>query len=106
MEMTGTQRKYLRGLAHELRPVVQIGRPGLTEEVVNAVHDALEEHELIKVSMRKPEDKKATAAALAARTEAQLCGLIGHTIILYRPHPDDPKIRLPNRPAVSSEAKD
>lgn len=106
MEMNGTQRKYLRGLAHELRPVVQIGRPGLTEEVVSAVQDALEEHELIKVSMRKPEDKKATAAALAERTQAQLCGLIGHTIILYRPHPDEPTIRLPTRPVDSSEADD
>jgi len=97
MALVGFQRKYLRGLAHGLSPAVQIGRPGLTDEVIQAVQAALQDHELVKVSMRKPEDKKAMATALAERTEAQLCGLIGHTIILYRPDPDSPGIRLPRR---------
>ena len=104
MELAGFQKKYLRGLAHDLKAVVQVGRPGITGEVVQAVRSALDEHELIKVSMRKPQDKKGMAASLASRSEAQLCGLIGHTMILYRPHPDTPTIRLPVRtPPESTE---
>ena len=41
--------------------------------------------------------KKGTASALAERTQSELCGLIGHTIILYRAHPESPVIRLPKR---------
>jgi RNA-binding protein len=102
MDLAGFQKKYLRGLAHELKAVVQVGRPGITDEVVQAVSSALEEHELIKVSMRKPQDKKGMAASLASRSEAQLCGLIGHIMILYRPHPDAPTIQLPARTPLES----
>ena len=104
--MEGFQRKYLRGLAHSLKPVSQIGRQGLTEESVEAVRTALSDHELIKVSMHKPKDKKGMAAELAQRTESELCGLIGHTMILYRAHPDEPVIRLPQRPAPQTEEAD
>ena len=58
---------------------------------------ALLDHELIKVRMREPPDKKAMAAELAARTDACLCGLVGHTAILSRPHPERPRIALPRR---------
>ena len=98
MELAGFQRKHLRGLAHALRPVVQIGRMGLTDDALSAVQSALEEHELIKVGMHKPKDKKGMAAEIATRSGSLLCGLVGHTVILYRPHPDEPRIRLPRRP--------
>jgi RNA-binding protein YhbY len=52
------------------------------------------DHELIKVQMREPEDKKAMARHLAEATSAALCGLLGHTVILYRPHPETPTIAL------------
>ena len=92
--LTGKQRRRLRGLAHALAPVVQIGQAGVTEAVVRSVERALLAHELIKVRLREPEDKKADSAALAALSGAALCGLVGHTAILYRPHPDAPKIAL------------
>ncbi len=95
--MEGYQRKYLRGLAHKLEPVVLVGQAGVTEGVIEAVDQALLDHELIKVRLREPEDKKAMARALAAGADAELCGLVGHTVILYRPHPDDPEIKLPRR---------
>jgi len=97
MELLGFQRKYLRGLAHNLVPVVLIGRGGVSEAVIAAVDKALADHELIKVKMMEPEDKRAMAATLAERTDADLTGLIGHTVILYRPHPERPKIKLPPR---------
>jgi RNA-binding protein len=90
--LTGRQRKSLRGLAHRLEPVVLVGREGVTDAVVRAVGEALLTHELIKVRLHEPEDKKSDAQALADGAGAALCGLVGHTVILYRPHPERPKI--------------
>lgn len=93
-ELSGRQRKALRALAHNLQPVVQVGQEGVSDGVVSAVDGALLKHELIKVRLHEPEDKKASARALADAAGATLCGLIGHTVILYRPHPETPKIRV------------
>ena len=89
--LTSRQRSRLRSQAHSLKPVVLVGESGLSDNVVRAVDQALLDHELIKVQMRQPQDKKALAGQLAAATDAVLCGLIGHTVILYRPHPDKPR---------------
>lgn len=96
--MEGFQRKYLRGLAHPLKPVVQVGQGGVSEGVLAAVETALLDHELIKVRLHEPEDKKALARELAEGSGAELCGLVGHTVILYKPHPEEPVITLPGRP--------
>jgi len=94
LEISSKNRKTLRGLAHGLSPVVQIGHDGLTKGIIGATDAALLAHELIKVRMREPAEKKVWAERLAAATESALCGLVGHTIILYRPHPEKPKIKL------------
>ena len=47
--------------------------------------------------LHQPEDKKATARALADAAGAHLCGVVGHTVILYRRHPERPRIALPER---------
>ena len=96
--LQGFQKIYLKGKAHSLQPVVLVGDSGLSDSVIAAVNRALEDHELIKVRMRQPEDKKAMAAELASRTGSELCGLVGHTVILYRRHPKKPKIHLPKKP--------
>ncbi|MBK7972744.1 MAG: ribosome assembly RNA-binding protein YhbY [Deltaproteobacteria bacterium] len=93
--LTSKQRKHLRGLAHPLRPVAHVGQAGITAGVVAAVGIALTDHELIKVRLLEPEDKRAMAQELAAETASELCGLVGHTVILYRRHPEKPKIELP-----------
>jgi len=97
MQLPSYQRKYLRELAHPLKPIVQIGQEGVSEGVLGAVEQALLDHELIKVRMHEPEDKRGMAAELAERSGACLCGLIGHTAILYRPRPEEPTIVLPRR---------
>jgi len=94
--LSGRDRRYLRSLAHELRPVVQVGEAGLTPPVVQALEQALLDHELVKVRLREPEDKKALARALAEAAGADLAGLVGHTAILYRRHPERPRIALPD----------
>ncbi|MCP3984278.1 MAG: ribosome assembly RNA-binding protein YhbY [bacterium] len=93
--LSGAQRRWLRGQAHALRPVIQVGGGGLSQAVLGAVDQALLAHELIKVRLIQPEDKKAAARELAERSGAELCGLVGHTVILYRPHPEEPKLELP-----------
>jgi RNA-binding protein len=97
-------RKQLRALAHALEPVVRVGHSKVTDAVITAVGQALLDHELIKVRLYEPEDKVALAAELASRCDAVLCGLVGHTAILYRPHPEKPKLVI-GRARASHEAR-
>ena len=96
-ELQGFQRRHLRAKAHALKPGVQVGDVGVSEGIVHAIDEALARHELIKVRLQAPEDKKATARELATRTASALCGVVGHTVILYRPDPEEPKIEVPKR---------
>jgi len=93
--LTSRQRKHLRGLAHALKPVVHVGQGGVSPAVLAELDRALAEHELVKVRLHEPEDKKGLAAALAEGAGATLCGLVGHTAILYRRDPEDPRIDVP-----------
>jgi RNA-binding protein len=88
-ELTSAERKDLRGKAHALKPLVQIGSAGLSDAVLAQIDEALDSHGLIKVRLQEPEDKKAAAAELAERSGAALCGLVGHTVILFRPTSDE-----------------
>lgn len=98
--LKGHQRKYLRGLAHSLKPIILIGQRGTSEAVAKALDQALTTHELVKVKFvegKEKENKQKQAAQLERSTGAQLVGHIGHTLIYYRPHPevDKRKIVLP-----------
>ena len=90
-ELSGAQRKYLKGMAHHLNPIVQLGKNGLTDGVVQSIDEALDIHELIKVRLAGSEEKKETADQIAQRTRSARVGLIGHTVILYRRQPDPEK---------------
>ncbi|MBU1242212.1 YhbY family RNA-binding protein [Myxococcota bacterium] len=83
--LNGMERTRLRGEAHHLKPIVIVGENGISEGLILAVHEALCQHELIKVRMHDPEDKHAAAEQMAAEAHAVLLGLRGHTVILYRP---------------------
>jgi len=100
-ELEGFQRKYLRQLAHPSRPMVQVGEAGVTDAVRAAIDAALLDHELIKVRLRRPENKQKAAQDLAGGVGAALCGLVGHTVILYRPHPETPRIAVPERSSAA-----
>ena len=98
--LTGHQKKYLRGLAHGLKPVVQIGWKGLTDALIRALTEALDTHELIKVKFidfKEKDRKTALCQEIVQRTGAAQVGLVGHTAQFYRPHPDpeNRKITLP-----------
>jgi RNA-binding protein len=100
-ELEGFQRRHLRGLAHPLRPVVMIGKEGLSDAVVAKTEAELVAHELIKVRFLGWKDtKKELLAELSQRTRAELVGVVGHVGILFRQNrePKQRKIRVPARP--------
>ncbi len=95
--LNNRQRQELRALAHHLTPVVRLGKEGVSEGVLAATHQALTDHELIKVRLPQIDksERVEMAEALRAGTRSTLAGLTGRVAILYRRHPDKPKIRLP-----------
>ena len=97
MPLNGKQRRYLRGLGHDLEPVVMLGKEGITDGVVGALAEALGTHELVKVKLGQsfPDDRHDGAARLAARSGAELVQVLGNTLLLYRPREEEPTIRLP-----------
>ena len=95
--MTSKQRAYLKGLAMNMEPVFQIGKFGLTPEVTEAVSEAFNTRELIKLSVLKNcmEDPREMASVLAERTKSQVVQVIGKKIVLYKESKDHKKINLP-----------
>jgi RNA-binding protein len=95
--LDSTQRRHLRSLAHPLKPIVFVGEGGVSPAVAKALDEALNSHELVKIRLRQPANKKAAARELAELSSSALCGVVGHTVVLYRPHPEGPRIELPKR---------
>ena len=97
MQYTTGQRKYLRGLAHELEPVVRVGKARVTPEVAAEADRSLEAHELIKVriDVEGGAARRALADDLAARTTATVIASVGKIAVLYRPREKKPGIKLP-----------
>jgi RNA-binding protein len=94
------RKRELRADAHALEPIVHVGHGGISEAIVQAVSRALLDHELIKVRLHEPEDKQGMANELADATHAVLCGLVGHTVILFRPKPKQKSVSGIARSAI------
>jgi RNA-binding protein len=95
--LSGKQRRYLRGLGHALKPIIQIGKGGIDEGLVAAVAQALDDHELVKLKLGESAnlDRHEAAEQLAHQTHSEVAQVLGYTVLLYRAHPDDPTIVLP-----------
>ena len=93
--LTSKQRAYLAALAHDKKPVVLLGHKGLSESLITETKAALLAHELIKARLAEGGSDE-DAQALAAGAGAELVDRLGRVVILYRPHPDKPKIKLPS----------
>jgi RNA-binding protein len=96
--LTSKQRAHLRGLAHALKPLLHVGKEGVTVPAIRAARDAFNTRELLKVKVLEgaPAPAREVAQALAAEIEdAVVVQIVGRTVTLYRPHPDAPVIRLP-----------
>jgi len=95
--LTAKQKQFLRGLAHPLSPVVRVGRGRVSDAVVEETKKSLQSHELIKVRIDADDSaiRKELAEKLATASDAQIAGMIGKTLILYRERDEDPEIELP-----------
>lgn len=96
--LSGKQRRFLRALGHHLSPCVQLGKNGLTDALTAAVDQALTDHELIKIKLSSecPEPTSSCAEALSTALGAHTAQCLGHTVLLYRRHPETPRIKLPS----------
>ena len=100
MDLSEHQKKFLRGLGHQLKPLIMVGSAGLSESVLAEFESTLDHHELIKVSVRVG-DRDARDAIIRELCEvgsAQLVQRIGNVALLYRPNlkkKPDKRIRIP-----------
>ncbi|WP_294581610.1 ribosome assembly RNA-binding protein YhbY [uncultured Thomasclavelia sp.] len=85
--LTGKQKRYLRGIGHNLNAIFQIGKEGVHQSQIDGIEDALNAHELIKIKILESclQSKNEIAIELSMRTHADVVQILGRTILLYRP---------------------
>ncbi len=105
MNLTGADKRALRAMGNGLKATVFVGKQGVTGEVLATLDEAHRHAELIKARVLDtcPLDRKAAAAELDARSDSTVVQVLGRTILLYRRHPEEPKIPLPSSPLPDKE---
>jgi RNA-binding protein len=100
MELRGNDRRALRAMGNALKPVVVVGKEGVSPAVLHAIDDAHSREELIKLRVLDTcdLDRKEVAALLDERSESTVVQVLGRTVLLYRRHPESPRISLPSQP--------
>lgn len=95
--MTSKQRAYLRGQANTMEPIFQIGKSGITENLIKQLYDAIEARELIKITVLEtaPDDVKSLAVEIAEKTNSELIQTIGNKITLFRQKNKNSRYELP-----------
>ena len=96
-KLSSKQRKHLRGLAHHYKPSVHVGQKGLTQNLLAALDNALETHELIKikfVDIKDRRQKEELIEEMRKSCQGEVVGTIGHMAIFYRQHPDPQKRKV------------
>lgn len=95
--MTGKQRSYLKSLANTLRPQLQIGKGGLTDQVFEQLEVLLEHEELVKLTVlqNSPVEAKEIVQEVLSRTGAEFVSQLGKKLTIYRPSAEEPTILLP-----------
>ncbi|MCF7794704.1 MAG: YhbY family RNA-binding protein [Candidatus Cloacimonetes bacterium] len=94
MNLTGKQKAKLKSIGQTQKVMVQIGDKGVTENVIRSLDEALEAHELIKISVQHPhrDIRKEMIAELAEKSESQIVNIIGKTALLFKENPEKPVI--------------
>ena len=97
MKLTNNQKKHLRTLAHDLRPIVMVGQQGLSDAVLDELESTMTKHELLKIKVRADdrEEKKKIVNKILEFSQAALVQVIGGVLIIYRPFEESPSIILP-----------
>ena len=95
--MTSKQRAYLRGLANSITPIFQIGKNGISENLIKQIDDAIEARELIKISVldTAPDDVKPLGIEISEATNSIFVQSVGNKITLFRARKKDSRIVLP-----------
>jgi len=99
-KLTGKQLRHLRGLGHHLKPLVMLGRDGITDNVIKAADAVLKAHELVKIKIGNGclLERREAADAIAAGTGSEVIQLLGKTFLVFRANPDrdgEHRIKLP-----------
>lgn len=104
--LTGKQQRYLRGLAHDLDAVVQVGKQGWSDGVRAEIDQALDVHELIKIRLggEAPLELGELAENVETQLGASVAQTIGRLVVAYRRHPKTPRIVLPRAGAAKKGA--
>jgi RNA-binding protein len=97
MSLSNSQKRYLRGLAHSLSPIIMVGNKGVTPSLLKEFGTALDQHELVKVKLagEDRDARKQQVDALAEQVGADVVQRIGHVASYFRRNIDEPKIALP-----------
>ncbi|EQB35894.1 MULTISPECIES: ribosome assembly RNA-binding protein YhbY [Virgibacillus] len=95
--LSGKQKRFLRAKANQLKPIFQVGKIGVNQNMIEQIIDALEKRELLKVSILQNcmEDKDTVARLLAEGTGAEVVQIIGNNIVLYKESEENKQIHLP-----------
>lgn len=100
--MNSREREFLRKKAHELDPIVRVGKDGYTDNLGQSILDAIASRELIKVKILQSveTDKRELASIIEEKTGCEVVGVIGKTIILYKENKENPKVSLELRESL------
>lgn len=95
--LTGKQKRYLRKVAHHVKPLFQVGKSGVTDNLIKQLTDLLEKRELIKISILQNclEDKNDVAETIRMKTDSELVQIIGNNIVLYKESDENKQLTLP-----------
>jgi RNA-binding protein len=99
MKLTNNQKKYLRSLSHDLKPVVMVGQHGLSEAVLAELQSSMVIHELLKIKVRAEsrEEKQQIIDKIVASSAAEVVQVIGGVLVIYKPFDEEPVITLPRK---------
>ena len=97
MKLTNNQKKHLRTLAHDLRPIVMVGQHGLSDAVLAELESTMTKHELLKIKVRASnrDEKQEIVDKILSFSKAALVQVIGGVLVIYRPFDENPSIILP-----------
>ena len=97
MKLSESQKKYLRGLGHQLKPVITVADAGLSASVMKEFESSISRHELIKVRIRSADrgTRDTLIGDLCQQGSSQLIQRIGNVALIYRANPDETRVKLP-----------
>ena len=104
--LNAKQRMKLKSLAHNLKPILHIGKEGVTEAALASINNAFNTRELLKVKVQEssPTGARESSEIISERLHrVHVAQVIGRTIVLYRRHPERPEIELPQAANLSQK---